>query len=383
METFFETNNKKDCNGCKVCALKCPANAINMVEDGEGFIYPEIDEKKCIHCGLCRKICSNYPEKNKYKIKAYATKNKVLKDRITSTSGGMFKLLAENIISKNGVVFGVKYDDEMNVVHSYAETLEKCKEFSISKYVRSDLGNSFEDIKKFLNEGRYVMFTGTPCQNYALKKYLQKDYEKLILCEILCHSNPSPKVYKMYFRNLEIKNNKKIKSIYFRSKNEKVNCKPYVEFEDGSIKAETLYNSAFNKMLISRPCCSNCKFCDSNRKSDISIGDYWGIDKIITGFNDKKGVSLVTVNSEKGNMIFEEIKDKLQYVETTLDEAFKYNHNSNKPENKNRKKFFEKIASSEIDDKNIIKYVDKYIADGIIKKVLIKGKRKVKSLIKV
>ena len=133
MSNYFETYDKKDCNGCGVCALRCPKKAITMQEDKEGFLYPVIDESKCIHCGLCKKICSNNPIENTYNIKVYAAKSKDENKRNNSTSGGMFKLLAENIFSKDGIVFGVKYDSNLKVKHDYAKTIEEAKQFSISK----------------------------------------------------------------------------------------------------------------------------------------------------------------------------------------------------------------------------------------------------------
>ena len=378
LKNYFESYDKKDCNGCGACSLRCPKNAIIMLEDEEGFLYPKIDKSKCINCGLCKKICSNNPDINQYNIKVYAAKNKSNEDLKNSTSGGVFKVLASNIISKGGVAFGVKDNKDLYVYHDYAENMNECKEFSVSKYVRSDLKNSYSKVEKFLNDGRYVLFTGTPCQNYGLKKYLKKDYEKLILCEIICHSNPSPKVFKLYKENLEKIYGQKIKKYYFRSKNEKANNRPYILFEDGTIKEYQLYNTAFNSMLISRPSCSNCNFCGMNRKSDITIGDFWGIEKILPNFNKYNGVSLLCINSKKGMKMFEEIKNQIYYENTNIKDAFKYNHNCNIPEHKNRTKFFSGISNGSIDENNIILYMNKYLKISLFKKVLIKAKQMIK-----
>lgn len=382
MCSYFKTLDKKDCNGCGVCALRCPKKAITMVEDEEGFLYPVIDKEKCINCSLCEKICSNNPQKNDYKIKVYAAKNIDDEMRKNSTSGGMFKLLAENIINKNGVVFGVKYDNNLNVVHDYAENIDDCKKFSISKYVKSNLKNSYRKVEEFLKQDRYVLFTGTPCQNYGLKKYLKRDYEKLILCEIMCHSNPSPKVFKLFLENIEKDQNKKIEEYYFRSKDEDMNKKPYALFTDGTKINYEVYNIAFNKMLISRPSCSKCQFCDSNRKADITIGDFWGIENVVTDFDDEKGVSLLLINSEKASSIFNEIKDKLIYIESNLDDAFRKNHNCNIPEHKKRTEFFAGISNGSINNNNIIKYMKKYIKRPLYRRILGKVKGIIKKIIK-
>ena len=383
MNSYFDTHKKEDCNGCGTCSLLCPVNAIKMIEDEEGFLYPKIDEEKCIKCNKCRKICSNYPRKNEYQIKAYATKNKDEEKRKNSTSGGMFKILAEYVINKNGIVFGVRLNKNLVAIHDYAETIKECKEFSFSKYVRSDLNHSYEKVKKFLSEDRYVLFTGTPCQVQGLRNYLGKDSEKLILCEIICHANPSPKVLKMYIKNHENISKQKVKQIYFRSKNKEMDNSAYIEFEDGTKKKIQEYITAFSgNQLINRPSCYQCQFVDENRKADFTIGDLWGIERILPEFNDNKGISLLTVNTEKAEKIFDKIKDMLDYKEVNLKEAFRYNHHSNLSKNKHRDKFFLDISNGKINENNIIKYLQKYTKKSIYRKVLNKAKRILRRVLK-
>ena len=383
MKTFFDTNRKEDCNGCGVCELICPVNAIEMIEDEEGFLYPKIDKEKCIKCNKCRKICSNFPEKNKYEIKAYAAKNKNEAERKNSTSGGMFKILVEYVISKKGVVFGVKLNENLVAMHDYGETIEECKKFSFSKYVRSDLNSSYEKVKEFLNEDRYVLFTGTPCQVQGLRNFLGKDSEKLILCEIICHANPSPKVLKMYIKNHENISKQKVEEIFFRSKDKEMNNSAYIQFQDGTKKRIQEYITAFSgNQLINRPSCYYCQFVDENRKADFTIGDLWGVEKILPEFNDNKGIPLLTVNSEKAEKIFDKIKDMLDYKEVNLKEAFRYNHHTNLSKNKNRDKFFLNISNGKINENNIIKYLEKYTRRPLYSKVLGKIKRILKRILK-
>ena len=381
---YLLNGNKKDCNGCGICTMFCPKNCIEMKEDEEGFLYPVIDESRCIHCNRCKNICSNINPPNEYKGEAYAAVNKSDEERRNSASGGMYYILAKEIIKRNGVVFGVEYTDDLKVKHNYAENLEDCKKFSDSKYVRSDLNHSFEKVKEFLDAGRWVLFTGTSCQNQALKIYLGKEYEKLILCDILCHANPSPKVYKMYLENLEKKYNKKVKHISFRTKeNGWRDQTPIIEFEDNTKIAEPTYFKAFVTELISRPSCSNCQFASYNRQSDMTIGDFWGIQKVLNNpeIDDGKGVSVFLVNTEKGKKFFEEIKDNMNIVKTEKIEALRYNRHANYQVHRNREKFFKKIANNEITSENVIDSMKKYYKAKMSKRIIGKAKRIVKKII--
>ena len=196
--TYFESNKKEDCNGCGVCELICPKNAIEMYEDGEGFLYPVINKEKCVNCGLCRKICPNKDYEYNSNSKAYIAINKNKRELKNSSSGGMFIILAKTVINKGGIVFGVKYDKDLKPIHDYSTTIEGLQDFQGSKYMRSDLNGSYVKVKEFLELGKIVLFTGTPCQCQGLRTYLKKDYQNLITCDLICHSNPSPKEPDLY-----------------------------------------------------------------------------------------------------------------------------------------------------------------------------------------
>lgn len=348
---YLDNFNKKECNGCGLCVIGCPTNAIKMVEDNEGFLYPQIDEEKCIKCNKCKNICSNYNDSNGNE-QAYVAINKNEDELKKSASGGIFFILAKYIIEKKGIVFGVEYGENLKVQHNCYDNLEDCKKFQGSKYVRSDVNNSYKKVKEFLEDNRYVLFTGTPCQCNALKTYLKKDYENLIVCDIICHANPSQKVFDKYKSEIERKYKKKITDIKFRDKdNGWKSSIPNIYFEDGEKIQEKTFYSAFVSELFDRPSCHSCKFSCSNRITDFTIGDFWGIDKVMPEIEDNNtGISLLTVNSLKAKKIFEEIKGFMQFKNIEKEKAFMYNHNKNLNPHKNREKFFKNLDSISIID---------------------------------
>lgn len=378
MNNYFVSYDKKDCNGCGVCELKCPKKCITMTEDFEGFLYPIIDKKSCINCKVCEKVCANFNDGDSSKAKTYIAINKNEEERHNSSSGGMYYPIAKYVLNNNGVVFGVRYNENLLAIHDYAETLEDAKKFQGSKYMRSDLNNSYKRAEEFLKEGRYVLFTGTPCQCKGLKVYLKDDYQKLITCEIVCHANPSPKLFKNYVKSLEKIKGKKVVNVLFRSKeNGWRNQTPIIVFNDGSKEEENSYFKAFVTELINRPSCYDCRFCTEKRCSDFSIADFWGIEKIDTSYDDGKGTSLLNVNTKKGHDIFNKIFSEFTLKEVDTKLAFSYNHHKNVPMHRNRNKMFKKI-----NDDNLIYYMNKYTKTPIVVKVIRKSKRIIKKVIK-
>ena len=366
---YLETEDKKKCNGCGICTLVCPVNAISMCEDEEGFFYPVIDSNKCIKCNKCKSVCSNYNYSTDLG-KAYLAINKNSEELLKSASGGMFYILAKYVIDKKGVVFGVEYDENLNVQHNYYETIAECKKFQGSKYVRSNLRDSFQKAKKFLEDNRYVLFTGTPCQCNALKTYLKKDYEKLILCDIICHANPSQKVFNKYKNELEKEHGKRIVDFKFRDKaNGWHGSIPNIYFEDNTVIKDRIFYEAFVSELFNRPSCHECQFASLKRVTDFTIGDLWGVEKILPEYKDNNtGISLLLVNSNKGLNIFNSIKNNIEYKEVDYEKAFECNHKTNVPPHKNRKLFFDNSDKMTVEE-NIQKCLRQSFAVRIKRKI--------------
>lgn len=331
MEQVYK--EKKDCTGCSACYSICPKGAITMAQDEKGFKYPLIDKGKCVNCGMCVKVC---PIKNSNKIqienqKVYAAKNKNLDTRLKSSSGGVFGELAKYIIQEqNGCVFGVVFDEGKKAKHIKIEDIKQIKLLQTSKYVQSDVNNTYEKVRNELLADRYVLYSGTPCQIAGLLNALHSiNKEKLITCDIVCHGVPSPQILNDYQKVLEKKYKSKIKNINFRHKNQYGTQNLLVEFENGKKYIEKCsvdtYYKLFSKNYTLRESCYECSFSNTNRVSDITLGDFWGIKKTINNFDDNKGVSLVILNTSKGKDIFKKIQDKFEIAESNSKDCLQPN----------------------------------------------------------
>ena len=199
---MIEIKDKSQCCGCNACVQRCPKQCIAS-EDEEGFLYPEVDEAICIDCGLCENVCPVINQADaRIPLQVYAAKNTDEKIRMHSSSGGVFSILAEQTIKQGGVVFGARFDENWEVKHDYTETIDGVSVFRGSKYVQSKTGDTFKQAEQFLKQNRKVLFSGTPCQIVALKRYLKKEYENLLLVDFICHGVPSPGVWRKYLKQV-------------------------------------------------------------------------------------------------------------------------------------------------------------------------------------
>lgn len=316
---------KAKCSGCYSCINICPKKCIEMREDEEGFEYPVVNKNVCINCNLCEKHCPiENKERNIEEPIAYAAINKNEEIRRESSSGGMFTLLAEAILDKGGVVYGAAFNDEYIVEHIKVTQKEDLKLLRGPKYVQSKIGTIYEDVRDSLQNGKWVYFTGTPCQVDGLLTYLGKEDSHLICQDIVCHGVPSPKIWKWYLKQIKL-NNARIsfrdKSTGWESYSFTINQKKkFTQYA-----SDNLYMRAFVKNLSLRPSCYECQSKGIKRKSDITLGDFWGINKVCPEMQDGKGTSLIFVSSEKGIRLLNEIKDKIELRKVTIADAVKYN----------------------------------------------------------
>ena len=320
------------CIGCLNCYNTCKSSAIELNEDNLGFLYAKKSLDKCIQCNMCEMKCPILKDdlREVYKYECFACKNKNEKIRLRSSSGGIFYLIAQEIINNKGIVCGAKYDKDFNVIHEIINKKEDIFELMGSKYIQSDLKNTFKGIHKKLEEGVLVFFTGTPCQVAALKVFLSKEYDNLITQDFVCHGVGSKKVLKQHIEEIKEKHKiKNLKKINFRDKiSGWKNFSFSVLGENGKYSKDLIndnYMKIFLKNLCLRESCYNCKYKGTNRWSDITLGDFWNIEKIIKDFDDDKGVSAVIINSSKGKEWFEKIKKDIIFKSVKYEDISKNN----------------------------------------------------------
>lgn len=321
--------DKGQCCGCTACASVCAHDAITMEPDALGFVYPKVDGSKCVDCGLCDKVCAfndNYDKSlNLPTPDVYGARHKDMDEVMKSRSGAAFVAISDYILDNGGVVYGVGYKEHFRVAHKRATTKNERDEFRGSKYVQSDLSGIFKLVKEDLRNGLTVLFSGTGCQCAGLNAYIGKKLrDNLILVDIVCHSVPGPSLWRDYLNWLEQKHCSIIVSFNFRNKT-MYGWKAQVEtfsMNNGEEHSSKLFTKLFQSCLIMRPSCSQCHFCNITRPSDLTLADFWDKGHYFPDVNkDNKGESLLFINTEKGREIFEVVKDKLDYFQTTTDKV--------------------------------------------------------------
>lgn len=343
---------KEECCGCAACMNVCPKQAICMHEDENGFVYPGIDYTKCIQCGMCKTICAyQNPTEMMFPQRAYAGYNEDKESIMKSASGGLFAVLATSVINHGGVVVGAAYvnhENLLSVSHIVVENIEDLEKLQGSKYVQSNIENCYKDIKAYLEQERIVLFSGTPCQIDATKRFLGKKYDNFYTVDIICHGVPAQKTWRIYLDWLSKKTKKNIEKFNFRDKNAGwENFEILINNGDGKKKTscvnisckESAFYQDFLDANIYRENCYSCKYAQNYRVGDITIGDYWGIRKVHPEFMcmknwisiSKMGISCVLVNSEKGQVLIDDFSDGFCKCDTTIENVFKYNGQLNSP----------------------------------------------------
>lgn len=388
--------NRKSCCGCSACFAVCPVKAISMKPDNEGFLYPAIDEKKCVGCYKCLKVCSFKEEQAKRrnncsggadkdisyckvpkKHNLYAVKHKDDKIRAASRSGGIFTALSDAVLEDGGTVYGCILSENFEAVHTRASTVTERNAMRGSKYVQSSMRDVFRMVKNDLGSRKKVLFSGTPCQIAGLKKYLlceEQTIENLYCVDVICHGVPSPEIWKAYLNWQQERNHSKVIGVDFRNKTD-YGWAEHIEtlwFENGKRVDSRIFVELFFGHCCTRLSCHDCPYKSMVRPSDITIGDYWGIEKAAIGFDDNKGVSFVLLNTKKGMDMFELVSEKLQYKQTRIEDSMQPSLYESFPIPDNRERFW-----NDFYNKPFSYMVRKYGKNKWIKRV----KRKVKEML--
>lgn len=332
MSSIIDILNMSKCCGCGACINICPQKALTYSNDKYGFTIPAINLNLCIDCGKCLRICPE-TESEEYKPQlAYAAMNKNEKERFKASSGGIFGLVAKYVIQSSGVVYGAKMDQDFKVLHSSADNDVALNDLLKSKYVQSFMGETYSHILNDLKSGKKVLFSGTPCQVAAVRKMIPLKYmDNLFLIDIVCHGVPSQRFFDSYLEYLPDREGK-VNFYQFRAKravDNGMNCffSYGTERRHKRIKnwPEDTFNYLYMKSYIYRDSCYQCKFAKENRPGDITLCDYWNWTEYHNEFPAGSTVSAILINTDKGNTLFEAVKDDLYVVDTKIDDIKRHN----------------------------------------------------------
>ena len=380
--------DKHKCCGCGACAAVCPHGCISMREDGEGFLYPYVDEGLCVDCGLCEAVCPELtvvkPSMRRF-CQTIVARNNDDEIRMSSSSGGVFTLLAESVLNRGGVVFGAGYAGDLSVHHTYTECVEGLAAFRGSKYVQSVIGGTYAEAGHFLTAGREVLFSGTPCQIAGLRAYLRKEYDNLLCVEVVCHGVPSHKVLMQYLS--ENFSGVKLTEVDFRNKrsgwrNYSVVVKGCADVAGEEVRVnekmpyrDNPFMRGFLKDIYLRPSCYECPFKDFASGADITLGDCWGAEKLCPELDDDRGLSIIWICSgdemrtDHARAVLDDLADRGVLAMIPIDsvdkmaEAMKYNPSvfsaGVEPVEK-RKAFFAE------DGRSFIKKIDYLCKEGLL-----------------
>ena len=378
MKVYLE---KSKCSGCTACKCICPQKAIDMKQDEKGFLYPVVNEEICISCGLCKKVCAfneNYIiSTTKDKPVVFGVQHKDKKERRTSRSGGAFMAFSNWILSNNGVVYGAAFEHDFKVIHKRITDKLELKCLKGSKYVQSYMNDTFDKVKEDIKSGKNVLFSGTPCQVAGLRKflgYLDKS-ENFYTCDIVCHGVPSPNIWKDYLQFIEKKYKMKISKAEFRDKSFGWGYHKESFWSDDKKISTNYFTQIFYKNLDARDSCSKCVFANTVRPSDITIGDFWGVEKALPNMyaneGEKLGTSLVFVNTDKGERLFESSNKDLFFEKTSIEKSLQ--PNLRKPTEYNEK---EKEFWKDYNNESFEYLLKKYTSYGLENKFKFKVKQK-------
>lgn len=320
---MIEIRGKQNCCGCTACVAICPRECISMKEDVEGFLYPDVDRNNCIDCGACERVCPvlNLKAEQEFKQEAYIVQNKNQKVLRESTAGGAFTAIAKYILKHGGVVFGVELSKNLVARHVYVENEEELARFRNSKYVQSNVGGTFKQVKSFLSQDRIVCFSGTPCQIEGLKSYLRHQYDNLVTVDVVCRAVPSPMIFRKYLEYQEKVSADCIKFVRFRDKHygykystmNVITDKNQGNYHRGVESDPWL--RAFFSSICDRPSCHQCQFRKQYRVSDFTIWDCFHVGRFSKVLDNDKGATRVLVHTEKGQKIFDEIAKEFHYIQ--------------------------------------------------------------------